>query len=77
MSPAEEFRTKLIAISCIDADVMERAGFCPDTIFRMMREPIATFQRMTIGERAKFWPLVEAHLAAQAERVREFVGAKL
>jgi hypothetical protein len=75
MSEAEDFRNHLIAIACIDGDVMGRAGFCADTIKRMMRDPVGTFQRMTQGERSRFWPLVKEHLRAQAERTREFVGA--
>jgi hypothetical protein len=63
MINAEDFRTRLCVIASIDGDVMERAGFCPDTIYRMMRDPFRTFQRMTTGERARFWPLVEAEIA--------------
>ena len=70
MSAAEDFRHKLIAVTCIDGDVMERAGFCPDTIKRMMRDPLQTFRVMTDGERAKFWPLVEQYLEGKREQAR-------
>ena len=75
MNAAEDFRHKLIAVACIDGDVMERAGFCPDTIKRMMRDPIQTFRVMTDGERVKFWPLVEQYLEGKREQARVFTGA--
>jgi hypothetical protein len=39
------------------------AGICPDTAARMMRDPIRTFRTMTVGERKRFWPLVEESFA--------------
>ena len=76
MSPAEDFRHKLCALRCIDGDVMERAGFCPDTIKRMIKDHIRCFRdQMTDGERAKFWPLVEQYLEVKREQARVFTGA--
>ena len=39
------------------------AGICPDTAAQMMRDPIRTFRTMTVGERKRFWPLVEESFA--------------
>lgn len=62
MIGAEAFREMLIEIENIDRDVIERTGICPDTAARMMRDPIRTFRTMTIGERKRFWPLVQESL---------------
>lgn len=62
MIGAEAFRELLIEIEHVDRDVIERSGICPDTAARMMRDPIRTFKTMTVGERKRFWPLVEASL---------------
>lgn len=77
MIGAEAFRELLIEIEHIDRDVIENAGICPDTAARMMREPIKTFRSMTIGERRRFWPLVEASLERKREQSeREYEWAK-
>jgi hypothetical protein len=67
MIGAEAFRDLLIEIEHIDRDVIECTGICPDTAARMMRDPIRTFRTMTIGERKRFWPLVEASLDRKRE----------
>ena len=48
---AHDFITHFQAIRCIDGDVMARAGFCPDTITRMMRHPWDTYHNTSEGER--------------------------
>lgn len=69
MIGVEEFREMLIEIECIDRDVIERAGICPNTAARMMADPIRTFRTMTVGERARFWPLVEVSLARKKQGI--------
>lgn len=68
---AEEFRRRMIAIQCIDRDVIERAGVQYETSLSMMRDPLGVFQRMAADERSKFWPLVDAYLEDQSERARD------
>ena len=75
MSAASSFLAHLISIQCVDRKTMEDAGICPDTAKRMERDPVATFQHnMTIGERERFWPLVEAYLESKREKAREWLG---
>jgi hypothetical protein len=78
MTPAEDFRHKLCALRCVDGDTMARAGFCPDTIQRTMRDATLCFrEQMTEGERAKFWPLVEQYLEMKRAAVRVIAESRL